>query len=120
MLLRHSVRVAVRPSLLRQYTTRETPWNIPNALTVARIGACPFLGYAIVHGQYELATGVLLAGGFSDWASHWMTQLTAARRAFGAQVESIHCARLHPRSCCGQGVDDDPGRDIGILWVTAK
>lgn len=46
---------------------RESPYTVPNALTIARILACPFLGYNIIHGNYEWATGILLVGGFSDW-----------------------------------------------------
>lgn len=45
----------------------ESPYTIPNALTVGRIIACPFLGYHIVQGNLEWATGILLVGGLSDW-----------------------------------------------------
>jgi hypothetical protein len=44
----------------------ESPYTIPNALTVARILACPFLGYNIVHGNLEWATAILVFGGVSD------------------------------------------------------
>lgn len=47
----------------------ESPYTIPNALTIARIIACPFLGYHIIHGNFGLATGILLAGGISDAVS---------------------------------------------------
>jgi cardiolipin synthase len=47
----------------------ESPYTIPNALTIARIVACPFLGYHIIHGNLEWATGILVLGGFSDWVS---------------------------------------------------
>jgi hypothetical protein len=47
----------------------ESPYTIPNALTLARIIACPFLGYQIVQGDYVLATSLLFACGVSDWVS---------------------------------------------------
>jgi hypothetical protein len=47
----------------------ESPYTIPNALTVGRIIACPFLGYHIIQGNLEWATGILLVGGFSDGVS---------------------------------------------------
>lgn len=48
---------------------RESPWTIPNALTTMRILACPVLGYFVVKGQFDYATGLLVACGFSDWVS---------------------------------------------------
>jgi cardiolipin synthase len=48
---------------------RESPYTLPNALTLLRIVACPFLGYTIVHGQFAWATGLLFASGFTDWVS---------------------------------------------------
>jgi hypothetical protein len=47
----------------------ESPYTVPNALTIGRIIACPFLGYNIVKGNLEWATGILLVGGFSDMVS---------------------------------------------------
>jgi hypothetical protein len=34
-----------------------------------RILACPVLGYFVVKGEFEWATGLLIACGFSDWVS---------------------------------------------------
>jgi cardiolipin synthase len=34
-----------------------------------RILACPVLGYFIVKGEFEWATGLLVACGLSDWVS---------------------------------------------------
>lgn len=55
---------------------RESPWTIPNALTVARIISCPWLGYEIVIGNYGWATGILFASGMTDWVSGtlWETE----------------------------------------------
>ena len=46
---------------------RESPYTLPNALTLARILACPVLGYTIVQEQFAWATGLLFACGVSDW-----------------------------------------------------
>lgn len=45
----------------------ESPYTLPNALTIARIAACPFLAWAIVKGNFELATGILVTSGLTDW-----------------------------------------------------
>jgi cardiolipin synthase len=50
-----------------QLEVRESPYTIPNALTLARLAACPFLGYCIIQGDFKLATGLLFASGLSDW-----------------------------------------------------
>jgi len=56
----------------------ESPYTIPNALTVARIVACPFLGYYIVQGDYVVATSLLFACGVSDWVSVRKTHMSFA------------------------------------------
>lgn len=45
----------------------ESPYTIPNALTLARLLACPVLGYMIVQGDYAWATSILFASGVTDW-----------------------------------------------------
>jgi cardiolipin synthase len=45
----------------------ENIYTIPNALTVSRIIACPFLGYFIVKGDFVNATWLLAYAGISDW-----------------------------------------------------
>lgn len=45
---------------------RENIYTLPNLLTVSRIVACPALGYAIVQGNYEVATGLLVYAGLTD------------------------------------------------------
>lgn len=51
----------------RMPATRENIYTIPNALTVSRILACPVLGYAIIQGDFVLATSLLAYAGISDW-----------------------------------------------------
>ena len=63
----------------------ESPYTIPNALTLGRIIACPFLGYHIVQGNLEWATGILFFGGISDWVS----SLVASRTDNGSSTAGL-------------------------------
>ncbi|WVR06079.1 hypothetical protein IAU60_003107 [Kwoniella sp. DSM 27419] len=65
----------------------ESPYTIPNALTLARIVACPFLGYAIVNGNYAVATGLLFAGGFTDWLDGWLARRYNSRSVLGSILD---------------------------------
>lgn len=44
----------------------ENIWTIPNVLTISRILSCPVLGYAILHDNFHVATGLLLYAGLTD------------------------------------------------------
>lgn len=44
----------------------EKIWTIPNVLTFSRILSCPALGYAILHHNFYVATGLLLYAGLTD------------------------------------------------------
>jgi hypothetical protein len=50
-------------------TLRENIYTIPNFLTVSRILACPVLGWAILEGDYILATSLLTYAGLTDYVS---------------------------------------------------
>lgn len=50
-------------------TIRENIYTIPNALTISRIVACPVLGWAILKGDFVLATSLLAYAGVTDWVS---------------------------------------------------
>ncbi|OJT11387.1 hypothetical protein TRAPUB_12082 [Trametes pubescens] len=45
---------------------RENIYTVPNLLTLSRIVACPVLGWAIVHDEFYLATGLLVYAGLTD------------------------------------------------------
>lgn len=49
-----------------QAARKEKIWTIPNALTVSRILSCPVLGYAILHDNFYVATGLLVYAGLTD------------------------------------------------------
>ncbi|KAJ9117960.1 hypothetical protein QFC20_000241 [Naganishia adeliensis] len=66
---------------------RESPYTIPNALTLARIASCPVLAYCIVKGEFEWATGILVAGGFSDWLDGYIARRFNMRSVFGTILD---------------------------------
>lgn len=49
-----------------QAVRAEKIWTIPNALTISRILSCPVLGYAILHDDFYVATGLLIYAGLTD------------------------------------------------------
>ncbi|WOO76691.1 Cardiolipin synthase (CMP-forming) [Vanrija pseudolonga] len=67
----------------------ESPYTLPNALTLARIAACPFLGYAIVEGHFELATGILVVGGFTDWLDGFLARRWNQKSVLGSILDPM-------------------------------
>ncbi|GAA5966410.1 hypothetical protein JCM8115_002867 [Rhodotorula mucilaginosa] len=53
---------------------RENIYTIPNALTAARIIACPAIGYYILKGDLATATGLLFVAGVSDLLDGWLAR----------------------------------------------
>ena len=49
-----------------QVVGAEKIWTIPNGLTISRILSCPVLGYAILHDDFYVATGLLVYAGLTD------------------------------------------------------
>ncbi|KAG8913321.1 hypothetical protein FRC00_002616 [Tulasnella sp. 408] len=66
-------------------TLRENIYTIPNFLTLTRIAACPVLGWSIVTGNFELATGLVVYAGFTDLLDGWL----ARRFNMGSVLGSI-------------------------------
>lgn len=54
------------PPPARQQERRENIYTLPNALTLARICACPAIGYYVLQGELGTATGLLFVAGVSD------------------------------------------------------
>lgn len=65
-------------------TPRENIYTIPNLLTVSRIIACPVLGWAIVHDNFEFATALLVYAGLTDTvcSSHLPSRLLTSRTLY--------------------------------------
>ncbi|TNY19589.1 phosphatidyl synthase [Rhodotorula diobovata] len=64
---------------------RENPYTLPNAITVARMAACPVIGYYILEGDLATATGLLFVAGVSDLVDGWL----ARRFNMGSVLGSI-------------------------------
>ena len=60
----------------------EKIWTIPNALTISRILSCPVLGYAILHDNFYVATGLLVYAGLTDIVRVWFSCFTPRCRSF--------------------------------------
>jgi len=58
-----------KPSLSEksQGVGAEKIWTIPNILTASRVLSCPVLGYAILHDNFYVATGLLVYAGLTDF-----------------------------------------------------
>ena len=73
-------------------TIRENIYTIPNALTISRILACPVLGWAIVKGDFVLATSLLAYAGVTDWVKalteNPLTKCAKIRRCVGGRFRS--------------------------------
>lgn len=67
----------------------ESPYTLPNALTVARIIACPFLGWAIVKGDFAAATGILAASGFTDWLDGYLARKWNQKSVLGSIIDPM-------------------------------
>ncbi|KAL7008022.1 hypothetical protein EMMF5_002204 [Cystobasidiomycetes sp. EMM_F5] len=66
---------------------RENIYTIPNLLTVSRIVACPFLGYAIVQGDFKMATGLLVYAGATDWIDGYLARRHNMGTVFGSILD---------------------------------
>lgn len=67
----------------------ESPYTLPNALTVARIIACPFLGYSIVKGDFAMATGILAVSGFTDWLDGYLARKWNQKSVLGSVIDPM-------------------------------
>lgn len=67
----------------------ESPYTLPNALTLARIVACPFLGYAIVKGDFATATGILAVSGFTDWLDGYLARKWNQKSVLGSVIDPM-------------------------------
>lgn len=82
-----------------QAELHESPYTIPNALTLARIASCPVLAWSIVDGNYELATGILVASGFTDWVRD------ACGAATDGQLDGYLARKWNQKSVLGSIID---------------
>jgi cardiolipin synthase (CMP-forming) len=69
---------------------RENILTIPNALCIARIAMCPYLGYVIVQHDYSLAMGLMIAAGFTDLADGYIARNFKGQKSnFGSFLDPL-------------------------------
>ncbi|KAG7094133.1 hypothetical protein E1B28_007745 [Marasmius oreades] len=69
-----SVSCLARNTENRKPTLRENIYTLPNLLTTSRIIACPVIGYSILHGQFHVATSLLVYAGLTDLADGYLAR----------------------------------------------
>ena len=95
-------------------TIKENIYTIPNALTLSRIAACPFLGWSILNGDFANATALLLYAGMTDWVSCLSAYVLLSYLLFRlgrwlprSAIPDEKRLRHDTRPCCRQDIDDD-------------
>ncbi|KAG2427301.1 hypothetical protein HXX76_012497 [Chlamydomonas incerta] len=64
-------------------------YNLPNAVSVARLVSGPVIGYWLVQGHYEAATLALAVSGASDWLDGWLARRLGASSVFGSYLDPL-------------------------------
>lgn len=107
-------RQASRDTTSGPKTIKENIYTIPNALTLSRIAACPFLGWSILNGDFANATALLLYAGMTDWVSSLSARGLLSYLLFRlggwlprSAIPDEKRLRHDTRSCCRQDIDDD-------------
>lgn len=71
----------------RKRELRENIYTLPNLLTVSRIAACPVLGWAVLHGDFRLATGILVYAGATDWIDGYIARRWKQQSVLGTILD---------------------------------
>ena len=114
------LRVACRRTLprasfnnsLRRLSTKENIYTIPNALTVSRIASCPVLAWAVLEGNYHLATGLLIYAGVTDLVCLSVNHLRMLPTHTGrwlprTEIQHVLCSRHSSRPSSRQNPHDN-------------
>ncbi|KLT46182.1 hypothetical protein CC85DRAFT_281841 [Cutaneotrichosporon oleaginosum] len=72
-----------------QVELHESPYTLPNALTIARIAACPFLAWSIVKGDFEVATAILVTSGLTDWLDGYLARKWNQKTVLGSIIDPM-------------------------------
>lgn len=103
-----------RTTVVLKGLIRENIYTIPNALTLSRILACPFLAWSIVNGNFAVATGLLAYAGVSDWVRKRVSLPQAlSSTCFCKQVDGFLARRYRMRSVLGTILD--PAADKALM-----
>src|SRR5437870_305980 len=63
--------------------------NLPNLLTLLRIGLIPVVAYYLARGQYEVALGVFLVAALTDFADGYIARRFKLTSRLGAALDPI-------------------------------
>ncbi|GLC43188.1 hypothetical protein PLESTB_000852700 [Pleodorina starrii] len=67
----------------------DTVYNMPNAVSAARLLSGPVIGYWLLQGHYEAATVALAISGASDWLDGYLARRMGASSVFGSYLDPI-------------------------------
>lgn len=93
-------------------TIRENIYTIPNFLTLTRIAACPVLGWSIVSGNFELATGLVIYAGFTDLVSFFHVFMDSSSN-ISLQLDGWLARRFNMGTVMGSILD--PAADKALM-----
>ncbi|GIL80764.1 hypothetical protein Vretimale_9133 [Volvox reticuliferus] len=64
-------------------------YNLPNAVSAARLVSGPVIGYWLLQGHYEAATIALAISGASDWLDGFLARRMGASSVFGSYLDPL-------------------------------
>ena len=107
----HEARAALLQGLSDAGWTKAEVYNIPNALSMARLVSGPGIAYLILNEQWALALGSLVVSGASDWADGQV--LHTSKHTNTADVFFMHLTSSSVQ-CLGQQAN------LLVLWLLAQ
>ena len=69
--------------------TKESWFNVPNSITVARMVASPGLTYAIVHDMKGVALAGCMLAGFTDWLDGYIARKYNQSTVLGGMIDPV-------------------------------
>ncbi|BDA47473.1 probable cardiolipin synthase (CMP-forming) [Coccomyxa sp. Obi] len=69
--------------------TREAVYNVPNAISLARLISGPFVAYFILHEYWATALGTLAVAGASDWADGYAAKHYGQSSVLGSYLDPL-------------------------------
>lgn len=68
---------------------RSQIWNVPNALTTARLGLAVVLFFLISNGQWHASLAVFILAAFTDWLDGYIARKQGLMSAFGRNFDPL-------------------------------
>ncbi|GIL65817.1 hypothetical protein Vafri_19441 [Volvox africanus] len=70
-------------------TSPDAIYNLPNAVSAARLVSGPVIGFWLLQGHYEAATIALGISGASDWLDGFLARRTGTSSVFGSYLDPL-------------------------------